>query len=193
MDIACQKSRLREDIRRRLQGLPEKERAAESQSLCRRVLEVLPSGPLAVAAFSSLKGEPDLSLLLRELLKREVQLFFPRVESGTIVFRRIADLRTLQRGAFNILEPPRSAALLDPATLSIALIPGVAFDRAGNRLGRGNGGYDHWIAAQRRANPGTIFFGVCFEAQLVQEVPISPHDERVDAVVMARGLLHCLP
>lgn len=190
MDIARQKSQLREDIRRRLQGLTPKERAAESRSLCRRVLEVLPSAPLAVAAFSSLRGEPDLSLFLTELLKREVPLFLPRVEGGRIVFRRIADLRTLQMGAFNILEPPANALLLDPLSLQIALIPGVAFDRAGNRLGRGNGGYDHWIAAQRRANPGTKFFGVCFECQLVQEVPVDLHDEKVNAVVTARGLLH---
>lgn len=188
MDIQQKKRQLREDIYHRLKNLSEKERAAESRSLCRRILELLPATSLSFAAFSSLRSEPALFPLLQELLKRGERLYLPRVENGKIVFRRVEDLRTLKPGSFNILEPRRDAELLDPSTLHTALIPGVAFDRTGNRLGRGNGGYDIWIAAQRKANPQTKFYGICFEAQLVQQVPVEPHDQKVDTIVTARGL-----
>ncbi|MFA7682254.1 MAG: 5-formyltetrahydrofolate cyclo-ligase, partial [Candidatus Peribacteraceae bacterium] len=74
-----------------------------------------------------------------------------------------------------------------------ALIPGRAFDRDGNRLGRGNGSYDHWIREQRTANPQTKIWGIAFECQIVPIVPTEEHDERVDALITARGLIHVKP
>lgn len=188
MDVAQQKADLRADVRRRLAGLPPKERSQESRSLCRRLKELLPSPPITLCAFAPLRSEPDIFSLLQERLEQEDRIYLPRVEGGRIVFRRITDLRSLEAGAFNILEPSPEAAALDPSLLQHALIPGVAFDRKGNRLGRGNGGYDHWIRGQRSLNPRAVFWGVCFECQLMQDVPIEAHDERVDNIVTARGL-----
>ena len=190
MDIPQKKSQLREAIRGRLRSFSEKERQAESRTLCRTLEKHLQGGSLTVAAYVPLRDEADITPLLLKLLEDGHALFLPRVEAGKMIFRQVRSLERLPVGAFNIPEPPPDAPLLDPLCLTHALIPGRAFDRKGNRLGRGNGGYDHWIAAERKAHPSTQFFGVCLECQLVQEVPVEAHDERVDAVVTARGMLN---
>jgi 5-formyltetrahydrofolate cyclo-ligase len=63
------------------------------------------------------------------------------------------------------------------------LVPGRAFTKAGGRLGRGGGTYDRWINAQRKKNPATRFIGVCFRCQIIKELPMEEHDEKVDEVV----------
>lgn len=188
MDLRAEKTRLQQSIRERLARLSPGERAAESRSICRRVLELLPPESRTVCAFMPIRDEVDIRPLLRELGTRGIALFLPCYEK-LLAFRKAEDLSKLQPGALHILEPPPEADLLDPQALDLAIVPGRAFDAAHNRLGRGNGGYDRWIRAQRAANPRTRFWGVCFECQVVNAVPMEPHDERVDAMVTPRGML----
>ena len=187
--IAMQKAELREAIAHRISQLSEKDRAAESRSICRRIIEALPQDPVTVCAYYAMPNEVDLKPLLDELLKKGFPLFLPRCESEKLVFRQVQDLSSLTKGSFDIPEPSTNASALDPQTASHVIVPGRAFDQKGGRLGRGNGGYDHWIADQRKTNPNTLYWGVCFECQLVPEVPMEAHDERVDAVVTARDIM----
>ena len=190
MDAAQQKRELREAIRKRLAEFSAKERAAEGRTFCRTLWKILPDYLQVIAAFVPLPDEVDISSFLLECLTKGIKVFLPRFEGGEMVFREVKKLTNLPLGPLNVPEPQVTAPLLDSQVLSHVLVPGRAFDRKGNRLGRGNGGYDHWIALQRNANPQTKFFGVCFECQLVQSVPVEAHDAKVDAVITARGLLH---
>ncbi len=183
------KDQLRDAMKERLARLSEKDREAESRSLYRRVLELLPDDVASVCAFVPMPDEVNVQMLLDELLAKDVPVFLPRFEMGKLAFRRTEDLTALEKGALGTMEPPVMAEELDPAQVSHVLVPGRAFDRNGGRLGRGNGGYDHWIGPQRNANPQTVFWGVCFDCQLVHEVPMEGHDERMDAVVTARGIV----
>lgn len=77
-------------------------------------------------------------------------------------------------------------------------MPGLAFDRAGRRLGRGGGYYDKFIAAARRRAeqrgwPAPLLVALAFRAQLVGEVPVEEHDARVDAIVTADEVIACSP
>ena len=182
-----EKSAARQAIAQRLEHLTQGDREAESRSVCRRVLEALPPEPVPVCVYAALKSEVNLKLLIDALLHKEWALYFPRFE-GKLVFRRVTDLKDLKPGQLGILEPPAEAPLLDPKAPAIALIPARAYARDGKRLGRGNGGYDIWIRARRAASPATKFWGVCFECQLLEHIPMEAHDERVDAVVTARGM-----
>ena len=190
MDIQEQKRTLREAMKQRLQSFSSKEREAESRTLQRTLLKLLPDDLQILAAYMPLSDEPDIRPLLEELLSKGVRIFLPRFEGGGLVFREAKDLQSLTTGALNILEPPSHAPLLDPHVLTHVLVPGRAFDRLGNRLGRGNGGYDKWISIQKEANPATKFWGVCFECQIVSEVPVEDHDAKMDAIVTARGNLY---
>ncbi len=76
---------------------------------------------------------------------------------------------------------------LEESLPAVVLVPGRAFDAKGARLGRGNGGYDKWIAQERSRNAPYQYWGVAFECQVVDEVPVEAHDQKLDAVVTARG------
>ncbi len=157
--------------------------------LGREILKLLPANPSTIVAYFPLKDEANLQPLLEELLARGWTLFLPRFERGTMVFRQAKTLADLTPGEFKIPEPPIDAPMLEPSALAYALIPARAYTLKGLRLGRGNGGYDIWIRKQRAANPHTKIWGVCLECQLVNDIPMEAHDERVDAVLTARGLM----
>ncbi len=188
-----EKESLRAAISERLKRMDDAARQAESRSCCRRVLENLPPGPCTVAVYAALRSEVDLRLLIDECWKRGSTLYFPRHEGGKMAFRKVTSLSELAVGTYGIYEPPQSGLLLDPVILDVAVIPARAYSTDGRRMGRGNGGYDIWIRTQRKAHPSTKFWGVCFDAQILQDIPMEPHDERVDAVMTSRGTFPPMP
>ena len=190
MDPCESKSQLRHAIKERLDRLSAKDRSAESRSLCKRVLETVQKleGPLTVCAFYPMGDEVDIQSLLTDLPARGHVVYLPRKEGPHFVFRKMENVDALQPDDFGIPAPAQDSPLLEPGDLSVALIPGRAFDRKGNRLGRGNGGYDIWIRKQRAQNPRTQFWSIAFECQVVQDIPMEGHDEAVDCLITARGV-----
>jgi 5-formyltetrahydrofolate cyclo-ligase len=188
MDVKAKKLELRDAIKQRLERMTEHAQDAEDRSTCRRILEVLPLAPATIAAFYPLADEVDIRPLLKEMEQSGYRVFLPCVHQGKLAFRKMTPREDMKKGAFGVMEPPDDAELLDGTTLDVALIPGRAFDEHGNRLGRGNGGYDVWIRAQRTLNPKTRMLGVAYSCQIAHEVPMEEHDEKVDGVLTARGL-----
>jgi len=189
MHISQAKQHLRDSISERLSHMSDRDREAESRSICRRLLEIIPEGSV-VCVYAALKTEPDLNNLIKELWGRGDSVFFPFFEGDHFTFSKASDFAQLKPGKLNILEPPASSSTADPAAINYVLIPARAFDREMNRLGRGNGGYDHWIEKQRDVNPDTRMIGVAFECQIVNEVPIDAHDEKMDEVITDRGSIN---
>jgi 5-formyltetrahydrofolate cyclo-ligase len=187
-----EKVELRELIEKRIQAMSANDAAAESRSLCRRIREELSFFDYAqddtlICGFYSITNEVDIRPLLEELLKDGRALYLPRMEAGKTVYRRVTNLSVVRPGTYGIPEPPADAEELPSGGSCIALIPGRAYDRMGARLGRGNGGYDHWISDMRMKNLSARFWGICFECQLLPDIPMEPHDQRVDIVLTARG------
>lgn len=179
--------RLREAVEQRISAMSEKDRAAESRSICRRILQELPEDLSAVCLYVPLKTEVDIRPLFQEFRSLNVPIYLPRFEAGLLLFRRGDDPSNLGKGALGIPEPLITAELLPQSGSIIILVPGRAFDHTGGRLGRGNGGYDRFIRSYRSANIEVQFWGICFECQIVREVPREEHDEILDAVITARG------
>ncbi len=96
-------------------------------------------------------------------------------------FRQIRSLGELVPGAWGIGVPPAEAPLAPPP--DVILVPGVAFDEWGGRLGRGGGFYDATLTSL----PG-LRLGVAFDIQLVERVPLAAHDERIHALVTESGV-----
>jgi 5-formyltetrahydrofolate cyclo-ligase len=101
----------------------------------------------------------------------------------------------LAPGAFGILEPAevwkhRSDRVVPPERLDLVIVPGVAFDRRGGRLGYGAGYYDRLLAA---LSPRAVRVGVGYRCQLVESVPMADHDVRMDWVVTETGAIACQP
>lgn len=131
--------------------------------------------------------EPDIRPLLQELMDEGTKVFLPCFTPSGLGFRELTDMKSVKMSEQKFMEPPMDAATLDASQLEIVLVPGRAFDRNNNRLGRGNGGYDKWIETHKKDYPNTTLIGVGFECQLVHEIPMEEHDQKMDQVVTARG------
>ena len=181
-----EKEALARAIKQRLERLSAKDKSMEGRVLSKRILELVPPPPANICAFVPLIDEVAIHPLLRTLLQDGYTLYLPVFE-GSLVFRQATNLDTLKPGKFGIPEPSSAAPMLDEKAEVIALVPGRAFTRSGDRMGRGNGGYDIWIRKKRAMSPLSQFWGVCHECQIVDSVPMEAHDEKVDRVITARG------
>lgn len=177
------KSALRKSIREILGRLNPGEIAEKSARLCEAV-EGLPQWKTAriVCLFSPLPDEPDLGLL--RLQGRRI--CYPRVNGSELDLYFVDDPRAMEKSRWNIREPVVAANQpADHREIDLILVPGIAFSREGGRLGRGAGFYDRLLA-----RPGwrARKMGVCFDCQLVGELPVEAHDHEVDCVVTENGL-----
>ena len=146
----------------------------------------LPAGAV-VSAFWPSKGEIDLRTLLRTLDDAGYPCALPVVVKRglPLVFRRWPPATVMDEGAFGIPASPADAATIVPDVL---LVPLLAFDRAGNRLGWGAGFYDRTLAALR-AERTIIAVGIAFAVQEVDFVPHGPHDQPLDWIVTESGAI----
>ena len=190
--LALAKQRIRWQMRARMAAVA----AGARRSASARIAEaVMASDPWrasdAVLAFSATKGEPEIGTVLAASLSQGRILALPRVGADGIVFHRVLRLEQLRPGYRGILEPGADTSRLPAGAWDQALliVPGVAFDAAGGRLGRGGGHYDRFIAAGRQLEVGWRVVGICLEEQLVDQVPMDTSDERVDEVVTERSWL----
>jgi 5-formyltetrahydrofolate cyclo-ligase len=142
----------------------------------------------AVAGYRAMGDEASVDALLRALLARGIPVYLPRVTSGR--FLELCQVNDLDAdcvsGRMGILEPVGPAASQD--RLDAMLIPGVAFDRHGGRLGFGAGYYDHLLSAMGRQ---ALRIGVAFECQVLSFLPLQPWDEAVDLLVTEHEIVCC--
>jgi 5-formyltetrahydrofolate cyclo-ligase len=164
-------------MRERLQKLSPTGRHARSLLICEKLLPFF-SGMNSLALFAPMSTEPDLDLLWNHgALVEHSLLSYPRREGKTLSFHLISALAELIPGRFGIREP---APAHSPKQLDLIVVPGLAFTAQGNRLGRGAGFYDRFLAT---LPPTTFKLGVCFEFQRVSSIPRERHDVTMDAVV----------
>jgi 5-formyltetrahydrofolate cyclo-ligase len=184
MDTELQyaKNILRAQIRDRLKTFAAHIPSAASRKLCQQLrTQPVWSDAKSVLFFASLADEPDLWPLLIEALAAGKTVCLPRYVSGSegYVACQVRDIhQDLVRGKFGIREPLPSCTEVPLNRLDLVLVPGVAFDARGARLGRGKGFYDRLLADVR----GTKC-GVAFEEQIVDAVPVGPLDIRLNCIL----------
>lgn len=174
------KRALRRQILAARDRLPHAERAAMSASIIGRLLAM---GELrdarTVMAFWPFGSEVDILPLLERLEAAGKQVVLPRIEDREVApFAYVAG-DPLTETSFGAKEP-LSGRRLDPSELDVVVVPGVAFDRDGGRLGYGAGFYDRLLA---RVRDDTLAVAVAFGMQVVDRVPTGATDRRVDVVV----------
>ena len=183
------KRRLRRQMsqRRRLVPKAEAERVARiaAQSLIR-------SAPAArahrIALYAALPDELPSRPLFDSVVDRCSQVLLPRTaEEDRLEFFPVTRWEELQPGCYGVLEPPPEGPpeLLAPDDLVV--VPGVAFDSFGNRLGRGKGCYDRTFAS----GSGPILIGFGYEFQVIEAVPHEAGDRRMDAIVTECAVRTC--
>jgi 5-formyltetrahydrofolate cyclo-ligase len=180
----CPKSSLRRQLLRQRQALPVEVWQAQSDTLCRHLLEY-PQFVSAktIVAYQSDRQEPNLNYLFTHAHK---QWGLPRCVGRNLLWHCWQPSEPLVIGSYDILEPRPELPPLLPGNIDLILVPAVAIDRDGYRLGYGGGYYD-----RLRANPlwrkiPTI--GIVFDFAYVDTLPIDPWDLPVDAVCTELGV-----
>lgn len=130
-----------------------------------------------VALYSPVRNEVFTEEIFTGARRSGKTVTYPRVRGTRLEFVEVAERQELVPGAFGILEPG-GAQVVPLAALELIVVPGVAFDLAGHRLGYGKGYYDRFLHERR----GRLV-GLCFDFQLVERLPAEAHDVRMDMVV----------
>ena len=147
----------------------------------------LPEGR-AVMIYASFRNEADTWGILEDLVKKGVKVLLPRTRKGLIEVYEYRGPGSLKQGSFGILEPdPALCPEADLSEISLVLVPGVVFDRRGGRIGFGAGCYDRFLPKV----PSARKVGLCYEAQIAEEVPCDENDVRMDALLTEKGLFNC--
>jgi 5-formyltetrahydrofolate cyclo-ligase len=185
-----QKRRVRADVLERRDRLHPGARESASAAVVarfRRLAAVRRAETLF--CFVSFRSEVDTTALLAWALHRSLTTAVPLVLAPQqLCAVRISSLDDLVPGAWGIPEPRGGLPKVDPLRIDVAVVPGVAFDHVGGRVGYGGGYYDAFLPQLR---PDAVRIALAFEAQLVDRVPTEDHDLGVDAVVTERRLLRC--
>lgn len=189
-DIAQAKQALREQVARLLDSQPPEQIRAASEAVVGRLLASGRVGPGPVMLFAPMATEIDVKLLAAPLAARGVALALPRIDdwAGRAMSARSFDGRweALEAGRRGLLQPVGTAPEVSPTSLSAVVVPGLAFDPMGNRLGRGAGFYDRFLA---RLTERTWTAGVGLDVQLVPAVPCSPTDRPLKAIATPSRLI----
>lgn len=168
------------------------ERREASERITHRLtaLEVWRSaGP--VLAFASMPEETDTDVLIAAALESSKDVYLPRVVGDEMEFRRIRGMGELVSGPYGIREPHPDATLWSESGYVLILCPGLAFDRHGRRLGRGKAYYDRFLSGLNRSLCTVI--GICFERQLVDQVPAGVRDQPMDLIVTESRTIRATP
>lgn len=184
------KAMLRSELRAARRGRAAADRAAAARAL-REGLFDLTQAQMAgtVAAYLSFGSEPDTSGLVFALWKRGTYVLAPRMlPDGDLDWASYEGPDELRPGAHGGPEPTENSRGVDAVRRAdLVIVPALAVDRTGVRLGRGGGSYDRVLA---RLHPNTLTIALVYDDEMRDAVPCEPHDRRVRAVLTPRGGLH---
>ncbi|MDH6534520.1 5-formyltetrahydrofolate cyclo-ligase [Parabacteroides sp. PM5-20] len=137
-----------------------------------------------IALYHALPGEVETADFIEKWAPQK-QLLLPLVDGENLKLLPYTDKQSLQKGAYGILEPGEKPGFsVDENEIDLLIVPGIAFDRQGNRLGRGKGYYDRLLSSL--SNPK---IGLCFSFQLHEQIPTETFDIQMDGVITEKEVL----
>lgn len=192
MEINDEKRQLRAECHQKIQRLSMEEVNGKSARITTAVCALLETGSYrTIGAYSSFGKEVGTEALIRRLLAAGHQVALPVVSRQPSLkkmdFRLVEQVEALVPGVFGILEPQQGKVVF-PEELEIMLLPGLAFSRTGERLGRGGGYYDRYLA---KLPPEVLKIGLAFSEQIAEALPTEEHDLKVDMVITEKEVIYC--
>jgi len=189
MTVVVSKPALRAEMRERVASVPEADRGRASEVIAARVLALpeleQPAGVLCCLSFGA---EPDTWPLVEQLARRGHRLHVPRARAADTSLRVHPWPCPLVTLSFGLRQPhpeaPELASEAVDASIDVALVLGLAFDRRGVRLGHGRGYFDRFFARH-----APLRVGLALDEQFVAELPRDAHDVAMDVLVTPGGVL----
>lgn len=175
------KSQLRQAMKARLAALSSEEYEFFNARIRERFFDLSPvKNAGSIMIYYSINHEVETCSIIKELLKLGKIVSLPIcTPEKNLLAGKIEDLAGLTMANFGLREPPRGAQLLEPAKLDLIVVPGVAFDEKGYRLGHGAGYYDRFLASV----PEIYKLGLAYDFQVLAELPVDRFDVPVDGLL----------
>jgi 5-formyltetrahydrofolate cyclo-ligase len=186
-EIQIRKERIRREVLAWRDAMLPEVRQAAAQAIAAREFPLTIAPGAVVSGFMALKSEINPLPLMQKLAGQGARLALPAIagRGQPLILRAWEPGAPLGRGQWGIREPTADAAEVEP---DILLVPLLAFDRAGHRIGYGAGYYDLTIA-RLRARKAVMAVGVAFAVQEVATVPATARDARLDLVLTEREMI----
>jgi len=182
LSIGEQKKTMRQVVRERLAGMERSDYLRLNQRLLAAFFKLeAVNQAKRIMIYYSIQNEVNTASIIQRLLDSGKTVFLPvcRNDHGLSagLFKKTDQL---VEGKFQLKEPSPGECLGDPAALELVVLPGLAFDWRGRRLGRGGGYYDRFLT---ELNPATYKLGLAYDFQIFNELPVDVHDIPVDGVL----------
>jgi 5-formyltetrahydrofolate cyclo-ligase len=183
-DVQAAKRRMRAALRHELRAVSPEQMIAAGEALASHMLGALPIRG-RIGLFASLPDEIPMRPLFEALRAAGREVMLPRVVERRLAFAFVDGWRELVPGDHGLLEPRAALPSVEPAAEDWFVVPGLAFDPLGRRLGRGGGFYDRVFEHCAPRAPTRV--GAAFSLQVVESVPHDSRDRPVDAIVTEDG------
>ena len=194
MEGSLLKAQLRKELRLRRQGIESAARRSLDDSINKTLLELVKNtGCLSLSAYWPFDGEPDLRPSMDILSRRGLTVALPVIDDAAdeprLQFRHWSHSKAMKKNLYGI-EEPGSGDILLPKDLDLVLLPLVAWDEYGHRLGMGRGYYDRTLETLAESiRPLRV--GIAYESQKVADVPADPWDIGLHNVITEKGRFTC--
>lgn len=145
----------------------------------------------SIFIYVSFGGEVDTHRIIKYALEKEKEVYVPKIfsKSDGIQLLKLDDLASLAPGYYGILEPPASSERVTIADIDLIIMPGLAFDMRGGRVGYGGGFYDKLLTD----NITTVNkIALAYEFQIFDRVPSDKWDEKVDIIITEENIINCI-
>jgi 5-formyltetrahydrofolate cyclo-ligase len=139
-----------------------------------------------LAIYAPIHHEVDTARIAAEALGSGKRVAFPVVVEHGLVFREVKELSSLEKGSYGIMEPCPTCMVFEPDEVDIFILPGIAFDLQGHRIGYGKGYYDKTL---HRLEGKGRFVAFCYDFQLLEAIVGEPHDVRMDMIITEKRVI----
>lgn len=181
------KRSIRSEILELRNSLSEREITEKSLLICDKLFTIDEIANAKIFfIYSNIQSEVETSCIIETLLDQGKTVALPRIEDldTPMALHAIDSLNNLQSGPFGIPEPHHEDPVVPEKDVDVAIIPGIAFDESGWRLGWGGGFYDRFLS-----KTSAISLGLAFEVQITDKLPIEMHDKQVDYIITEKRII----
>ncbi|MBI2176035.1 5-formyltetrahydrofolate cyclo-ligase [Candidatus Woesearchaeota archaeon] len=184
-----EKSKIRDEMSRKRSALTLEEAASKSAAIAANLMKMAEyRDARAVMLYAAKGNEVRTREMIEAALKEGKTVLLPITNTARneIEAGEIKSLNELKEGAFGIMEPKQKKPF-DDVKIDLVLVPGIAFDQQGHRLGYGHGFYDKLLRRLTKA----ARIGLAYDFQVVEKLPRESHDERMGLVITESSVIRC--
>lgn len=181
------KNSIRGLIKQKRNSIPVGEKVKKSEMIIGRLVSLEEfKTARSIMVYSSLKDEVGTKEIIEHCFSAGKQVSVPKIQDGSLIPCLINSFEDLGKGMFGVPEP-KTIFPVEKKSIELFIVPGIAFDKAGNRIGYGYGYWDRLLSGVDK----TLIIGLAFECQIVENINVEPQDRMVGKIVTEDRVIIC--